>query len=232
MISRNVCQSCYCQAKPCEDLRGVFVHICEGVLSAPVLLGGAALSAGGVAIGLRRMDYDRIPQVALLSSAFFVASLARVPVGPASAHLVLTGMTGVLLGWAAFPAFLVALFLQAVLLQHGGLTTLGVNTFNMAFPAVVCCALFSAATRSRKAYVAAAGGFLAGSLGVALAGVFTSASLVAAGESFREVALALLLSHIPVMLVEGCVTVALVGFLRRTRPELLSAPLLEEKAVA
>ena len=30
-----------------------------------------------------------------------------------------------ILGWAAFPAFLVALFLQAVLFQFGGLTTLG-----------------------------------------------------------------------------------------------------------
>ncbi len=45
---------------------------------------------------------------------------------------------GLLLGWPAFPAILVGLFLQALLFQFGGLTVLGVNTFNVAVPAVLC----------------------------------------------------------------------------------------------
>ncbi len=113
------------------------MHISEGVLSAPVLATGAVLSLAGVAIGLKKMDYEKLPEVGVLSSVFFVASLIHVPIGPAAAHLVLNGICGLILGWMAFPAILVGLVLQGILFQFGGLTTLGINTFNMAFPAVL-----------------------------------------------------------------------------------------------
>ncbi|GAG45255.1 unnamed protein product, partial [marine sediment metagenome] len=95
------------------------MHISEGVLSAPVLVTGAALAAAGVSVGLRKMDYEKIPQVAVLSSAFFVASFIHVPIGPANAHLILNGISGILLGWLCFPSILVALALQAILFQFG-----------------------------------------------------------------------------------------------------------------
>jgi hypothetical protein len=85
------------------------------------------------------MDYERLPQVYVVS-AFFVASFIHVPVGPAAVHLVLNGLCGLLLGWLAFPAILVGLTLQALLFQFGGLTTLGVNTFNLAFQMLVAYA--------------------------------------------------------------------------------------------
>jgi cobalt/nickel transport system permease protein len=113
------------------------MHISEGVLSAPVLGAGAALTAVGMAVGLKKLDYDRLPQTAILAAGFFVASLVHVPIGPVSAHLVLNGLLGIILGWAAFPAIFVGLVLQAVLFQFGGLTSLGVNTFSMAFSAMV-----------------------------------------------------------------------------------------------
>ena len=113
------------------------MHISEGILGAPVLAAGAALTVAGTAIGLKKMDYEKLPAVALLSAVFFIASLVHVPVGPAAAHLVLNGLCGLLLGWCAFPAILVGVSLHAILFQFGGLTTLGVNTFNMAFPAVI-----------------------------------------------------------------------------------------------
>ena len=58
------------------------MHISEGVLSGPVLISGGALAAVGTAIGLKKLDYDRIAQAAILSAAFFVASLIHVPIGP------------------------------------------------------------------------------------------------------------------------------------------------------
>ncbi|HEX67536.1 MAG TPA: cobalt transporter CbiM, partial [bacterium] len=114
------------------------MHISEGVLSAPVLSTGAIITAAGTYLGIKNLKEEKIPQAALLSSAFFVASLIHVPVGPSSAHLVLNGLVGILLGWIAFPAILLGLFLQAILFQFGGLTTLGINTVNMALPAVIC----------------------------------------------------------------------------------------------
>ena len=96
------------------------MHISEGVLSAPVLVTGAALTVAGVAVGLKKMDYEKIPQVAVLTSAFFVASLIRVPVGPSAVHLVLNGLLGLILGWAAFPAILVGVALPVWGFDHSG----------------------------------------------------------------------------------------------------------------
>jgi len=118
------------------------MHISEGVLSAPVLLAGAVLSLVGLTLGLKKIKNEDIPKVAVLSSAFFVASLIHIPIGPTSAHLVLNGLVGMLLGWSAFPSIFVALVLQAILFQFGGLTTLGVNTFSMAMPGVLSYYIF------------------------------------------------------------------------------------------
>ncbi len=96
------------------------MHIPEGVLSAPVLVTGAVLAAAGVSVGLKKMDYEKIPQVSVLSSAFFVGSLIHVPIGPSSVHLVINGINGLLPGWLCFPSILVALALQAILFQFGG----------------------------------------------------------------------------------------------------------------
>ena len=107
------------------------MHISEGVLSAPVLVSGGALAAAGTAIGLKKIDYDHIARVGILSATFFVASLVHVPIGPSSVHLIMNGIVGLLLGWAAFPAILVALVLQAVLFQFGGITAL--NCVSLSF---------------------------------------------------------------------------------------------------
>lgn len=197
------------------------MHISEGVLSPPVLAAGAALTAAGVAIGVRRMAAEDVPKVAVLSSTFFVASLIHVPVGPSNVHLVLNGVTGLLLGWAAFPAILVGLTLQALLFQFGGLTSLGVNTFNMAFPALVCHYAFGPLVRrgSRRALLMA--GFGAGATAIALGGLLIAASLVLTGESFVEVAGLALAAHVPVMVAEGLLTASCVAFLGRVKPELL-----------
>ncbi len=196
------------------------MHISEGVLSPAILGAGAALAACGTAIGLRRLDYDRLMTVAILAAAFFVGSLIHVPVGPASAHLILNGLVGVILGWAAFPAILVALILQSVLFQYGGITALGVNTFNMAFPAVVCFFLLRPLL-TRPGSLRTLGAFCCGALSVAGAGLLTALSLAFTDEGFLQAARLLFLAHIPVMIVEGIVTMLAVSFLAKVRPELL-----------
>ncbi len=86
-------------------------HIPDGVLSAPVLIGGAVATLAAVSFATRRLDYDRIPQAAMLAAAFFVASLLSVPVGPSSVHPILNGLMGIMLGWTAVPAILMALLM-------------------------------------------------------------------------------------------------------------------------
>jgi cobalt/nickel transport system permease protein len=198
------------------------MHISEGVLQAPVLAAGAGLAAVGLAVGLKKMDYQRLPQTALLAAAFFVASLVNVPLGPAKVHLVLNGLLGILLGWGAFPALFVALALQAVLFQFGGLTTLGLNTFNMAFPALVCSWLFARLVKNGPGWSPALGGFAAGFLAVLGSSLLVALSLLSAGEQFTNIARLIVLAHLPVMVIEGLLTAAVVGFLRRVRPAMLA----------
>ncbi len=197
------------------------MHISEGVLSAPVLISGAALTVVGVGIGLKKMDYDKIPEVAVLTSAFFIASLIHVPIGPSSVHLVLNGLMGILLGFSAFPAILVGLTLQAILFQFGGLTGLGVNTFNMAFPAVVSFCLFMFLTRRHNYYMLMFSGFLCGIVGILGSALLVALSLVNTGDAFLPVAKLIVIAHIPVMIIEGLITSTTVSFLNKVRPELL-----------
>jgi cobalt/nickel transport system permease protein len=196
------------------------MHISEGVLSGPVLLSGAALAAAGTAVGLNKLDYDEIARVGMLSGVFFVASLVHVPLGPTSVHLILNGIVGLLLGWAAFPAILVALALQAVFFQFGGITSLGVNTVIMAVPAVGCYYAFAPLLR-RSRPVALAAAFACGFMAVGVGGIIVGLALMFTEEKFFEVAAAVLAAHLPVMVIEGIVTALCVAFLRKVQPALL-----------
>lgn len=211
----------FCHASPDHAKRGTHVHISEGVLSPAILGLGAVLTVGGTALGLRRLDYDRLMTVAILAAAFFVGSLIHIPIGPSSAHLIVNGLLGVILGWAAFPAILVALMLQSVLFQYGGFTVLGVNAFNMAFPAVLSFLLLRPLL-SRPGRVRATAAFCCGAFSVAGAAVLTAASLAFTDEGFLQAAQLLFLAHVPVMIVEGIVTMLAISFLSRVRPEILS----------
>lgn len=197
------------------------MHISEGVLSAPVLIGGAGLAVAGTAMGLKKIDYDRVMTVAILSAAFFVASLVHVPIGPGSAHLLLNGLLGLMLGWAAFPSILVALLLQAVLFQYGGLTVLGVNTFNMAAPAVLCFYVFRPLLErgSGSRFVAA---FACGFCSMLISALLTAASLALSGDAFVSAARVLFLAHLPIMVVEGLITGFAYSFLVKVKPEALA----------
>jgi len=197
------------------------MHISEGVLSAPVLVTGAALTAAGCGIGLKKLDHDRVPQVAILTSAFFVASLIHVPIGPSNVHLVLNGLMGLLLGWSAFPAILIALFLQVLLFQYGGITSLGVNTFNMAFPAIICFYLFAYAVKGKNNLISMGAAFACGFLGILLGSLMVAISLVFTGNPFTGIAKVMVIAHLPVMIIEGLITLFSAGFLKKLKPELL-----------
>ncbi|MBU3930755.1 cobalt transporter CbiM [bacterium] len=197
------------------------MHISEGVLSAPVLIAGGVLSICCVTAGLRKLEYEKVPQVAVLTSAFFVASLIHVPVGPSSTHLILNGLTGILLGWAAFPAIFTALTLQAVFFQFGGFTSLGVNTFNMAFPALVSFWLFSIFVSKNNRRITMFAGFIGGAAGVLGACFLVAVSLLTSGKAFLPLVKLLAAVHLPVILIEGLITALALGFLQKVKPELL-----------
>jgi cobalt/nickel transport system permease protein len=197
------------------------MHISEGVLSAPVLVTGAALAAAGISVGLKKMDYEKIPQAAVLSAAFFVASLIHVPMGPSNVHLVLNGINGLLLGWICFPSILIALTLQAILFQYGGITVLGVNTVAMALPGLIGYYIFGRLVKGENRLLSLAAAFTCGFFSVFLSGILVAGALLSTGESFITAAKLILLAHLPVMILEGTITLFCVAFLKKVKPELL-----------
>jgi len=198
------------------------MHFPDGVLSTPVVITSGVAAVGGVAYGLRTIDYDRIPRVAVLAAAFFAASLIHVPVGPTSSHLLLNGMMGLLIGWAAFPALLVALLLQAVFFGFGGFTSLGANVLLMATPAILVYYLFGKRIRktpSAKGLFSI--GLLAGITAIIVTALLGSGLLFLSGKEFVGAVVAILLAHIPVAIIEGFVTGAILSFLHKVRPDIL-----------
>ncbi len=194
------------------------MHISEGILTMPVLAGGAALTTIGTAIGLKKIDYDKIMPISLLTATFFVATLIHVPVGPGSVHLVLGGLMGILLGWACFPAILVGLLLQALLFQYGGIYVLGVNTFNMAVPAL-CCYYIARPWLKQKGKKQAVAGFLGGFLSVFLSSLLIALTLHLSDPGFFRTAQATVLVHIPMMVIEGLITMFAITFFAKVQPE-------------
>ena len=197
------------------------MHISEGVLSAPVLIGGGIICAGFTAIGLRNMKNEEIPKVSILTATFFVASLIHVPLGPSSVHLILNGLIGLLLGLRIFPALLVALFFQAILFQFGGLTVLGVNTVNMALPGLLVYYICKPMIKAESRWFNLAGGFIAGAGAVFGAGILVALALYFSEKGFASAAKVILLAHIPIMIIEGIITAIAVSFIKRIKPEIL-----------
>lgn len=200
------------------------MHISDGVLPLPVVAGGWVITIILLAVTLRWAGKDgyiakEIPKLSVLTSAFFVASLIHIDIPPSSAHLILNGLLGILLGPLSYVAMFIGLTLQALLFQHGGLTVIGVNTLNIGIPGLICYLTFLAGYR-RKISLPILGGLCCG-LAVLLTVVCLVTVLVISGEQFVSVAGVLAIAHIPIMIAEAIIGGAVIGYIARVKPELL-----------
>jgi cobalt/nickel transport system permease protein len=202
------------------------VHISDGPLSPTACALGFAFAALLLFTALRRMGDEEVPRIALLTAAFFVSSSIRVPIGSTSVHLLLNALVGVILGPRAPLAIAVGLFLQAILLGHGGYSTLGVNTMLIAVPALLADRLFRvlAGPRPSRRRVMAAGAFTGWLTVVITAGLNATVLIVGGLEDWRVVAAALFVSYLGLAVVEGVILGVTAGYLVRVKPELLRLP--------
>lgn len=212
------------------------MHLPDGLI--PVWICGTGYGLTGLltwfSLGQINRQVDPrqgIPKAALLTAAFFVASSLRIPLPPASVHLVLNGLLGVVLGYYAVPAIVAGLFLQAVLLGHGGLTTLGLNTLIMGVPALLAYFLFQLCYRFGQQepppWLTAILAFISGALGLGLGLlIFWGLVLLTLPKDLdlgaeRLAVYGLVMAHLPLIGLEGLFTALLVLFLQRVKPELL-----------
>jgi cobalt/nickel transport system permease protein len=197
------------------------MHISDGVLSAPVIVSGWAVTLVVAGVTLRRMRGEEIPKTAVITSVFFVASLIHIPLGPVSIHLILNGLVGIILGYGAYPSILLGLTLQAILFQHGGVVVLGVNAVIMGLPAITAHWLFGLRHVFKRNSSVILFGFSAGVLSTAFSGILVAVFLVTTGKAFIPAARLALIAHLPVMLIEGAVTAAAVSYLAKVKPHIL-----------
>lgn len=217
------------------------MHIPDGILPAAVSVTGYATTGVATWYALRKINQQEdpqagIPKASLLTSAFLVASWIHIPMPPTSVHLVLNGLLGAVLGYYAFPAILIGLFFQAVMFQHGGLTTLGVNATMMGVPALLSHHIFRLrgllvrkSEPGSRPYRVWSGvfGFLAGATGLGISALVALVLLVTTIPSHLDVEAerasiyALTLAHVPLMAIEGIFTALVILFLERVKPELL-----------
>jgi cobalt/nickel transport system permease protein len=212
------------------------VHIPDGILPAQVCAAGYAVTGLATWYALRRISQrpdptSEIPKASLLTAAFFVASSIYIPIPPTSVHLMMNGLMGVMLGPFAFPAILIGLLFQALMLGHGGLTTLGVNAAMLGVPALLAYHIFQLrlslgrglSDRVSTAVFAFLGGCLGAGMAVIIFLILVITTIPAEFDvaAERSAILTLSLGHIPLVLLEGVFTAMLVLFLQRAKPELL-----------
>ncbi|WP_298028055.1 cobalt transporter CbiM [uncultured Campylobacter sp.] len=192
------------------------MHISEGVLSAPVLLAGWAVTAPAVAAILWRVRQSEIPRIACFSALFFVASFVHLPVGVSSMHLMLSGLVGAFLGSRAILAIFVALFLQGVFFGFGGLSVLGVNTAVIGFPAVLG-GLFAAAAKAQelKARMQKIYLFLAGFVPIVCSMLLLDLVLFISGREFFAIATLISLEGAILAVLEGIITLFALSFITK-----------------
>jgi cobalt/nickel transport system permease protein len=210
------------------------MHIPDGILPVPVTAAGYAATAAVTWYSVHKINQKEnprqdIPKTSLLTAAFFVVSWIHIPVPPASVHLVLNGLLGAILGYFAFPAILIGLFFQAVMFQHGGLTTLGVNAIIMGLPAIIAHYIFRLRKFGDKESRWKTGvfGFLSGAIAVAMSvSMFVVILLTNIPADLdvgteRAAIYTLAIAHLPLIVIEGFITSLLAVFLQRVRPRIL-----------
>jgi len=211
------------------------MHIMEGFLPHPWWEIWFLLSLPVVAFGVYRMNRmikenrETLPLLAVAGAFVFVLSSLKLPsITGSCSHPTGTGMGSIIFGpWITSVLAVIVLVYQAVFLAHGGLTTLGANTFSMGIAGpTIAYLVYKAATRvGLHLYLAV---FLAATLAdwttylvtsfqLALAFPSTSGVLV----SFEAFAAVFAITQIPLAIVEGMVTALMFKYIVQLRSDVL-----------
>jgi len=216
------------------------MHIPDGFLNTGTAIATWAASAGGVAYAVRRVNKElqerQVPLVGVSAAFIFAAQMLNFTVaGGTSGHLLGGALAAILLGpWAGMLALTSVLAVQALLFQDGGLLALGANIFNMAIVGVLLgWGVYVGLRRllGNKAWATLASGFAAAWISVVVASLVAAVELAISGASPLGVALPAMGGvHALIGIGEGLITVAVLAFLRATRPDLLALRQATSKA--
>ena len=210
------------------------MHMADALLSPVVGATMWAVSAGSLAYCSkkvhRELDDRNVPLMGVLAAFLFAAQTINftIPGTGSSGHLGGGLLLTLLLGpHAAFLAIASVLIVQCLFFADGGILALGCNIFNMGFiPSFIVYPFIFRNLRGKKftqvrlttaIILSALVGLQLGPLGVVLETWFSGISAL----PFATFLLLMQPIHLAIGVVEGIVTVAVVGFVHQARPEIL-----------
>lgn len=213
------------------------MHIMEGFLPVKHAIGWSVAAAPFVGYGIYAINkrVKQNPEQRMLlgvAAAFtFVLSALKIPsVTGSCSHPTGTGLGAVLFGPSAMaPIGAVVLLFQALLLAHGGITTLGANVFSMAVLGPwVAWLVFRLARSARIPFGTSV--FLAASLADMATYLTTAFQLAIAfpdpaggiAASFAKFAGVFALTQIPLAICEGILSVIVMNALMKLNQEEMS----------
>lgn len=212
------------------------MHIMEGYLPAKFCIAWGVLCIPFLLAGFLKVkkcvseDRRTITLLAMSGAFIFVISSLKIPsVSGSCSHMTGTGLGAILFGpYVVSVLGVIVLLFQAILLAHGGLTTLGANTFSMSIAGPLLSFIvykLCIKTKCNKRVAV----FLAASLGDLFTYCVTSVQLAIAypsanggiGASIVKFLGVFAPTQLPLAIVEGLLTVAIViGLENYALPEL------------
>ena len=179
---------------------------------------------------LMKANRDVLPLLAVSGAFIFVLSSLKMPsVTGSCSHPTGTGMGAILFGpWMTSVLSIIVLIYQAIFLAHGGLTTLGANTFSMGIAGpIVGYLVYKGSMKSGinmyiavflAALLADWATYIVTSIELALAFPAASGGVLASFEAFLAV---FAITQVPLAIVEGAVTALMFKYIVQLRSDVL-----------
>lgn len=210
------------------------MHMSDALLSTPVALSGVAVALGLLATAGKEIkekdDSSIIPLMGVLGAFVFAAQMINfaIPGTGSSGHVIGGVLLAAFLGpWAAFITLASVLIIQCLVFADGGLLALGCNLINMgAMTTLVAYPLIyrPIVGNSNNKLRIIAGAVCACTVGLELGALLVSVETLLSGvtalkwSSFLSI---MALIHLPIGIMEGLATAAVLVFVSHSRPDLL-----------
>lgn len=211
------------------------MHMADALVSAPVAITAGVAATALVVVAARKISKSTnesiVPLMGVLGAFIFAAQMINfsIPGTGSSGHIVGGILLSALLGpWAGFMTLVSVLIIQCLVFADGGLMALGCNILNMvacsclvAYPLIYRPLMRYPASLTRIIGVTALASVAALELGAMFVTLETELSGVTALPTGKFL-LFMLPIHLVIGICEGLATAAVIYFVQRYRPALVS----------
>ncbi len=191
------------------------MHIADGIIDARVSIVANVVSLGIIYLSSKKTPMEEIPKMGITGAALFVSSLIHIPFAGTSLHPGLYGIAGIILGKRSFPVIFSVLLFQALIFQHGGLLSVGINSVNMGAGALLSWIVWK--QKFMPEYLRAV---IAGFIGVFVPALLMGIEFQLSG--YGKGILYIFSIYIVAAVVEGLVSLSVVKFFRKVNSNIIN----------